>query len=711
MENPPGFYRIMSLRLSRALSDIGVNRWMVRRRRRTFLMIEASETINNAKLQGSDFTCFNFGSQSEGTTTPGLNSDIDRLISLNDINIMSSWSEWEAGRQNMLMVKEETCSPQHYLLQVIRPDSPEPFIHSSYVFHVVDSKGRVLFVNTFFGIIAQLISIRDNTLYYSSGPSHSLLKMYDFVYAYWCRSLPQECQAWFERPRPGHWPTPEMLRDVRECGCFLVPDGYFDSYYRHVEWRISPSLIERTLMFSMKTVQLKCYVVLKILKSHVINPLLYNEGKLTSFHCKTALLFAAERLPPRMWRENRLMECIVYCLKLLLGWTKTGMCPHFIVAGVNLFHGKFTSRQLANLSKILSNIIDTHLIVLAYIQADDLGNRMFSTNIRTVRYSEGLHISTKNSLCRWLSVNAHFNIYKGFQLILSETSDFMSEDMISYFGLYLTTVRTYVHELPFPLRVQYFDYVFRQVLSVFASTAASCCIRNGSVVPRNILCLFESSLDTDVASSRLKLASFLVCHNELERAADVLNDVERRYDDNVQAVCACGNMDPLDTEHHKPLCTTSVVNNDDVLLTNKTALCVRYLRQEAFCAPPILHYEMVRGLGEDINHRHIDERWMNWAVVDSLPYLYYLQYLTFRDLGQRGRQRQAVLNLDNCFLDANRRSHLYHPETCFNLIGHCMEMGGLPELALQLYRASVEAMPRNNAAHWHIYRLNRGYEI
>ncbi|WAR23673.1 hypothetical protein MAR_037342 [Mya arenaria] len=364
MENPPDFYRIMSLRLSRALSDIGVNRWMVRRRRRTFLMIEANDTIIG-KLRGCDFTSFYFGSQSEGTTTPGLNSDIDTLTCINDTNIMSSWSEWEAGKDNMLMVKEETCSPQHYLLQ-----------------------------------------------------------------------------------------------------------------------------------------------------------------------------------------------------------------------------------------------------------------------------------------------------------------------------------------------------------SVLASTAASCCIRNGCVVPRYILSLFESSLDTDVASSRLKLASFLVCHNELERAADVLNDVQRRYDDNVQAVCACGNMDPLDTEHHKPLCTTSVVNNDDVLLTNKMAVCVRFLRQELFCAPPILHYEMVRGLGEDINHRDVKERyWMNWAVVDSLPYLYYLQYLTFRDLGQRERKLQALMNLFNCIFDASRRSHLYHHETYVNLVGHCMEMGGLPELALPLYRASVEAMPRNNAAHWHIYRLNHGYEI
>ncbi|XP_052776034.1 uncharacterized protein LOC128213952 [Mya arenaria] len=711
MENPPDFYRIMSLRLSRALSDIGVNRWMVRRRRRTFLMLEASLTIRD-KVQGLDGTSFHFGSQSEGTTTPGLNSDIDTLTCINDTNIMSSWSEWEAGRLNMLMLKEETCSPQHYLLQVIRHDSPEPVIHSRHVFHVVDSKGRVLYANTEFGNLTKKQAIENNWHYYSSGPSHSSSKMYDLVYALLCRSLPLECHGWFERPRPGHWPTPELLRDVKECGCFLVPDGHFDSRVKYVEWRISPSLIERTLMFNMKTLQLKCYVVLKILKSHVINPFLYNEGKLTSFHCKTALFFAAERLPSGMWTEHRLMECIVYCLKLLLGWTNTGMCPHYIVAGVNLFHGKFTNRQLAKLSKILSNIIDTHLAILACIQADDLGYRMLSTNIRTVRYSEGLHISTNNRLCRWLSVFAFHKHKKVILHTLKKTTDLTSEQLCRFFVMYIETMREYVQEFPRYNSSLFFINIQKQILSIMASTAASFCIQNGCVVPRNILSLFESSLDTDVASSRLKLASFLVCHNELERAADVLNDVERRYDDSVQAVCACGRMDHLDTEHNKPLCTSGVVDNDDVLLTNKTALCVRYLRQEAFCAPPILRFEMVRGIGEDINHRDIDERgWMNWAVVDALPYLYYLQYLTFRGLGQQGRQLQVFNNLLNCFLDDNLSSHIYHPETCANLIGHCMEMKGEPYEALLLYRASVEAMPRNNAAHWHIYRRIHGIEI
>ncbi|WAR20063.1 hypothetical protein MAR_001901, partial [Mya arenaria] len=533
MEDLPAFYRPMSLRLSRVLGDIGVNSWMVRRRRRNFLMIEASATINS-KLYGLDVTNFYFGSQSEGTTTPGLNSDIDLFASLNRTNIMSSWSEWEFGRTNYLMVKEETCSSQHYLLQEIRPESPEPARIPSDMFSVVDSNGRVFHSNLFSEVYARQLAENYNCHYFSSGPSHSVLKMYDIVYAFWCKSIPPECHEWFERPRPGHWPTPTMLRDVRGCGCFLWPDGHFDSCENYIEWRISPSLIERTLMFSMKTLQLKCYVVLKILKSHVINPRLNYNGKLTSFHCKIALFFAAERLPPGMWKEDRLMECIVYCLKLLLGWTNTGMCPHYLVAGVNLFHGKFTNPQLANLSKILSKIIDNHLAILAHIQADELGNRIVITHIRTVRYSEGFLISTNNSSCRWLSVFAHIRINKHLLVILSKTSDLMPKQMSIFVGLYLQTALTHAHGLPFPLIEECFRYTSKQFLSILASTAASCCIWNGYGVPRNILFLFESSLDTNVASSRLKLASFLICHNELERAVEVLNDVERRYDDSVQ---------------------------------------------------------------------------------------------------------------------------------------------------------------------------------
>ena len=133
---------------------------------------------------------------------------------------------------------------------------------------------------------------------------------------------------------------------------------------------------------------------------------------------------------------------------------------------------------------------------------------------------------------------------------------------------------------------------------------------------------------------------------------------------------------------------------------------MRFLPQEAFCVPPFLHYDMVRAVGDDIQHRHVTEReWMDWTVVDSRPFLYYLQYLTFRGLGLRHRQVQARRSLQDSTLDGLRQHQLSHEETAANLLAHCLEMENQPDLALELYLASHSDFPRNNAANWHIRRL------
>ena len=214
------------------------------------------------------------------------------------------------------------------------------------------------------------------------------------------------------------------------------------------------------------------------------------------------------------------------------------------------------------------------------------------------------------------------------------------------------------------------------------------------------------AMNTDVASTRLKLASMIYCKGDLQMAADVLEDVERRYDNTVQAMYGCGRMDVF---QHKPHETFAVALNEeysDVLAFDRVAYCVHFLRQEAFCVPPILHYEMVRAVGDDIQHRRRDERtWMNRAVVDSRPFLYYLQYLTFRGLGLRHRQRQAFISLLDTTFDGLVQSQVFHPETCVHLIAHCFEMENLPDWALLAYQVSHRALPRNNAANWHIQRL------
>jgi len=65
-------------------------------------------------------------------------------------------------------------------------------------------------------------------------------------------------------------------------------------------------------------------------------------------------------------------------------------------------------------------------------------------------------------------------------------------------------------------------------------------------------------------------------------AADVLDDVERRYDNTIQAICECKRMDSLVTKPRKVFTELLHEGDTDVLMTNRVAYCVRFLRQEVF---------------------------------------------------------------------------------------------------------------------------------
>ncbi|KAH3897494.1 hypothetical protein DPMN_021682 [Dreissena polymorpha] len=111
--------------MSEALDDCGAGKATVMKRRRTYLSRESMSTIA-IRLQGGSSENYHFGSQSEGTTTPGLVSDIDVLSSDDYANFMICWRDWKAGIINLLMLNDDITPPQQYLLQVIRKETPEP---------------------------------------------------------------------------------------------------------------------------------------------------------------------------------------------------------------------------------------------------------------------------------------------------------------------------------------------------------------------------------------------------------------------------------------------------------------------------------------------------------------------------------------------------------------------------------------------------------
>jgi len=695
----PAFFLYLSEVLYFVLDCVGVNTWVVKRRRDTFLHREAMWDVSS-QLKGRDTTTYHFGSQSEGTTTPGLQSDTDMLITFNYWNIMYSMSDWQQGKANLLMVRYADTPPQHYLLQIYRPDLPLPVTHMDHPDFVTDSQGRVFLSNIF---MVRPAAVAWGDAHLRRGPSNSGCEDEDKVFALKCNTLPYEIMSWFTKMGQAYWPPHETFEAAKKCVCFLVPDGYHGSVNKNIEWRITPNLIERLLMFSLNIVQIKCLVVLKIIKKQEFVKYIPHENcKFTTFHCKTALFFTLERTPPTVWTKNRLIECIVRCLQTILEFLNQGECPHFIVEGVDLFDGKLCRQCQLCLERAIRRMIQDDMHVLFHLQSDDLGQRLMVPP-QEVRPYPGDDVNA--AVCGKLARDMFDEYLRKVtdvchRLCNNEEAELcinLDKNITMLKNLEINVAATGSHK-------NVIKFLLKSLMSIKASVISSRSIQSGQPLPRDIWQLYGESLNTDVVSSKLKLASMHFCQGELRRAESILIEVEFDLDNSVQSVCGCGRGLKND-KPSKTFCEYTVQNYSHGQLTKKLAFCVRFLREEKFCAPRFLWCEMYRAVGDDVDHRDSDERhWMDSAEMDARPFLLYLQYLTYRGLEVRHRQLEAFHRLNDILPSEDKVNHLYHPETVLSLYGHCCELEGDLHQALEAYNTSL-GVPRNNAANWHKQRL------
>ncbi|XP_060581595.1 uncharacterized protein LOC132738153 isoform X2 [Ruditapes philippinarum] len=165
MSRIPDYAHNLSLKMSQVMDMIGVNEKIVMKRRRSNLLNESIVTVTH-QVRGRDLNGFIFGSQIEGTTTLGLNSDVDCLISKNKFNVIQDWSEWVYGKRNFLMIRDEYVSPGYCLLQKLRDDAPLPEVAEVDDNLYRDRMGRILLHNTLLSVVGINELMRH-------GPAHS----------------------------------------------------------------------------------------------------------------------------------------------------------------------------------------------------------------------------------------------------------------------------------------------------------------------------------------------------------------------------------------------------------------------------------------------------------------------------------------------------------------------------------------------------------
>jgi tetratricopeptide (TPR) repeat protein len=508
-----------------------------------------------------------------------------------------------------------------------------------------------------------------------------------------------------------------------------------------LEWRISTSLAERCLMFDLDMTQIKCYVLMKMILKSFLNP--QGEINISSFMCKTILFHCIEQEEPSIWEENNLLECLKVCLMKLKSCVQNDNLSHFIIPENNLIAGQFTAETKHLLLKNISDFIQNDVQSLLRIEIDFLGHRLQNFKLNFVlekpydvlSYLDDcesafasncllfpkdffqkdvqsfLRIKNKNDLYSFFNIceNVSASNYSLFFMIClynhhSYLNVLQNKD-IGIMKQIVERLMTY-NNTGNELEHAAFTFLAPFIFTTYGSALASESIGLKNQVSPQAMVLLIDGLKSDVLSDRLKLASVFYSTGDIERTELILRHTESQYYSNHLApICECFLLMPspsIPSEIHR-VCNE---RNEDCV-KNITAFCVRFLKQEINCVPHELQFEMFRSSNDDIKHRNGDEKyWMDWAVVDSLPFLYFLQYKVYRHLQRYQIQQQALTNLANTI---ETEKDLGHKETALNILGQCMEQENRPKQALKCYLLSLRQRARNNAAKIHICRLLSSY--
>ena len=217
----------------------------------------------------------------------------------------------------------------------------------------------------------------------------------DNVLSFQCKFWPNESIEWIHRLRNFDWPTPHVISSIVEFGCHLVPIGHPHSDMKGMEWRISFSVAERTLVWSFNHVQMQCYAIMKIILKEFIRVRCSHQNQvLCSYFIKTFLFWKYEANDLNFWHTDNLRGCIKYLVSEFSQCLRKGVLRHYFIPRFNLLSVKFTSAAQTELLQLFDIIIESDISILK--DCPTLQN-VWSEFLQALQTNENIMIKVKRS--------------------------------------------------------------------------------------------------------------------------------------------------------------------------------------------------------------------------------------------------------------------------------------------------------------------------
>lgn len=215
------------------------------------------------------------------------------------------------------------------------------------------------------------------------------------------------------------WPSEEMLSEIRQLDCCLVPRGYVKKRGEYpegdLEWEIHFPLAERYMECLLRPEQIKCYLVLLTLYKEYIEPYAKKHG-IGPEHFRT-LIFWESEIDYDSWPEHRLGIRLMDILhKFSIALHRRDLPDYFIGKKKNVFK-PVHMRYLLHANEVFHRITQSPvtMIIRALRNLRTTSGKFYPP----LNYKELLDILYKTD---WEGPNPYLNFANGDDDLYSSTS-------------------------------------------------------------------------------------------------------------------------------------------------------------------------------------------------------------------------------------------------------------------------------------------------
>ena len=674
-----------SVLLSKLLDDVVGTEEMVRIRQDYCRILDCISSTTDASNDHTYFT----GSRAEGLDLPG--SDDDIMFDINNkaqlliIQIMQDAPN--VVQKNVFYMKTENVPPCFAMLRSENQVQHGPLLDACQLI------GNAMHLSSYLLVHNATSDMNTNTHYKKiarQGPSIEGWGPYedtsqsgtDNVLSIHCPFWPDSASEWRTRSRQYAWPSPSDIKSIIDFGFHLVPVGHPHSDRNMMEWRISFSVAERTLVWSFNHAQMQCYAVLKIILKEFINPHCNPDNRvLCSYFIKTFLFWIYEETDLSYWCYENLRDCIMYLLSGFRECILRTSLNHYFIPEFNLLSVKLTTEARWEILRILDIVLQFDISIMKEC------NTLKAVWGQFVNYADSC-ISHEPALRR--------------QRNLMKTNEIFMDNIVTVQNVILNIGNSHLLSLIYHFVSQSFKNIQATSLVTFAVQIVLFRLSNnvvGNSYYRAIIgnktfyrpCryLHLNKCGFDISTNRLWYAMLMTMRGDYSLSFDAIRNVLSSIPP-FALYCS-----PCDLRH---------VNNEtknlyvDVFSSNRKSVIERARKAWMFDIVIMPTDIDTVPLAIQIELTHCDKH----VGVKLSPFVcaYYLMFLNCHALRQyENRDRtlrqliEAVNNREQCGFC---RWHSY------NIAGHCLLYMGLYEQALDMFIQSYQFTSSNPAFH----RLN-----